>query len=241
MDSEGKADLVRKAELLMELRGYHEAQTRKDATAVDVSVTGDEATAVIHIVTDSPLRADGVGVRQAEAAAELTEAYDVDDVIVIGTRFTKAARQYLRDHDVEFYSRQKPLLAATPPPALYRHILDRVNALCRRTCGAIPTTEPDCHGYIDAPIECTHCSGTGNRTQGPVTYTCPVCRGAGSKAKHYACRVRLISDNADLHYERGWVEMLKGDLRTLLRLQLERPADPELTLEPPLPTTPATS
>ena len=34
----------------------------------------------------------------------------------------------------------------------------------------------------------------------------------------YLCKIRLISDNASFHFERGWIEFLQNDLLQLLRL-----------------------
>lgn len=34
----------------------------------------------------------------------------------------------------------------------------------------------------------------------------------------YSCKIRLISDNASFHFERGWTEFLQNDLLRLLRL-----------------------
>lgn len=36
---------------------------------------------------------------------------------------------------------------------------------------------------------------------------------------HYVCDVRLISDNAGFHFERGWIDFLERDLAKLLALE----------------------
>ena len=36
---------------------------------------------------------------------------------------------------------------------------------------------------------------------------------------HYTCKVRLLSDNASFHRERGWVDLLKRDFRQLISLR----------------------
>lgn len=35
---------------------------------------------------------------------------------------------------------------------------------------------------------------------------------------HYACDVRLVSDNASFHFERGWIDFLERDLARLLAI-----------------------
>jgi hypothetical protein len=36
---------------------------------------------------------------------------------------------------------------------------------------------------------------------------------------HYSCDVRLTSDNADFHFERGWTNFLEKDLMKLLTIE----------------------
>jgi len=44
------------------------------------------------------------------------------------------------------------------------------------------------------------------------------CKGKNPDS-HYSCKVRLISDNALFHFERGWTDFLREDLKQLLTLQ----------------------
>jgi hypothetical protein len=41
------------------------------------------------------------------------------------------------------------------------------------------------------------------------------CKGKDSNG-HYSCRIRVISDNAAFHFERGWTRFLENDLMQLL-------------------------
>ena len=40
----------------------------------------------------------------------------------------------------------------------------------------------------------------------------------GYSEGHYSCKIRLISDNASFHFERGWTSFLKRDLMRLLAI-----------------------
>jgi len=40
----------------------------------------------------------------------------------------------------------------------------------------------------------------------------------GYSHSHYSCKIRLISDNAQLHFERGWTNLLQNDLKQLLAI-----------------------
>ena len=42
----------------------------------------------------------------------------------------------------------------------------------------------------------------------------------GYSEGHYSCKIRLISDDAVFHFERGWMPLLQNDLIQLLALQM---------------------
>lgn len=44
------------------------------------------------------------------------------------------------------------------------------------------------------------------------------CEGRGSDG-NYSCKVRLISDNSSFHFQRGWTNLLREDLKRLLTLR----------------------
>jgi len=44
------------------------------------------------------------------------------------------------------------------------------------------------------------------------------CKGKDSNG-HYSCKIRLISDNASFHFERGWTRFLENDLMQLLAVR----------------------
>jgi len=39
------------------------------------------------------------------------------------------------------------------------------------------------------------------------------------------CRIRIISDNASFHFEQGWINLMKKDLKQLLSLQNSKKSD----------------
>jgi len=44
------------------------------------------------------------------------------------------------------------------------------------------------------------------------------CEGRDSEGD-YSCRIRLVSDNASFHFQRGWTDLLREDLKQLLTLR----------------------
>jgi len=43
------------------------------------------------------------------------------------------------------------------------------------------------------------------------------CKGKDPEG-HYSCQIRLISDNASLHFERGWENLLRRDFERLIKM-----------------------
>lgn len=41
----------------------------------------------------------------------------------------------------------------------------------------------------------------------------------GYSKGHYSCKIRLISDNASFHFERGWIDLLQKDFMQLLAVR----------------------
>ena len=52
----------------------------------------------------------------------------------------------------------------------------------------------------------------------PYGNTCPDCKGR-TVEPIYTCDIRLLSDNADFHLEKGWTALLQNDLEQALRIQ----------------------
>jgi len=66
---------------------------------------------------------------------------------------------------------------------------------------------PKLQGYIDALCK-AKCGQVPKRKSD--------CRGYSEG--DYSCRIRLISDNASFHFDRGWTKLLQNDLKKLLAL-----------------------
>jgi hypothetical protein len=214
---EGKAgELLRQAELLMEVQGYHQEGVRVDDETIDITASkpDSEETVLMRIVTESTLKSNGVGVEQVEEAKQILEEPEVDRVVMFGKSFTQAARNTLRDDGIAFFSTDQRFISTLAPPELYATILECFDELCQIKCGHVPQSEAECAGYSAESNPCTLCGGRGRTNEDG----CPRCAGTGLRATHYSCRIRLLSDNADFHVRQGWKPLLQHDLVSLLKM-----------------------
>ena len=210
--------LLEKAKLLMEIEGYEQESVKKSENAIDIKVSKPDSdeTVLMHIVTHSELGSDTVGVDEARTIKQLVDKEDVDKLIVFGQGFTKAAGRALKEEDIEFFSDEKKVLSVIPPIKLYSTVNDCVNQLCQTKCGSVPKSASECKGYSEDPIICSSCGGSG-KIDGRNRF-CKTCGGTGFRNQHYSCKVRLISDNADYHKEKGWLNLLQNDLLSLIKI-----------------------
>ncbi len=216
-------EVLKKAELLMELRGYKMEDLHRDGEIIDINASKPDSdeTVLIRVVTESEQRLDDVGVDKVRELERTLEKRDIDKIIMLGRSFTDSARRDLGQYGMEFFSDKRKIISALSREELYSKILDCVNELCKIECGSIPQSEDECQGYSEGSSVCSLCGGSGEISVPSGSYwkrMCPVCRGVGSKEKHYSCKIRLISDNVSFHFERGWTDLLQNDLLSLLRI-----------------------
>ena len=116
--------------------------------------------------------------------SDILKKRNYDKGILIGKRFTEAAKSEMKSENIE------PVSGVITPyfsmERLYLTIDSCVRNLCKAKCGHVPTKESECEGYV---------------------------------AGHYSCDVRLVSDDASFHFERGWVGFLERDLAKLLAME----------------------
>ena len=179
-------ELVEKAEVISAVRDYESKRTRRKERKVDftVSPSGSDDKILMRVITESKSRSGYVGVDAVREMVEVLKRRKYDKGILIGKRFTEAAKREMEREGVEAVSER-----ITPHfklERLYLVISGYVENLCRVKCGFVPVKESDCKGYVDG---------------------------------RYVCDVRLVSDNASFHFERGWIDFLERDLARLLAIE----------------------
>jgi hypothetical protein len=193
-------NLVTTAELLLKYRGYDATSTDKREEMVDIVASESESDAgvLVRVVTGAESGTSVVGVAKARKMRDALQAEEVETGIIVSDRFTAAAKRVLNEHAIEFFTTQQPVITAIDADGLYVKINAVVKELCEATCGKYPTLAAECQGT----------------SKGPNAFL------------KYSCRIRQLSDNADVHYEHRWFQMLRNDLRELLLMMIH--ADPQV-------------
>jgi hypothetical protein len=200
-------DLVTTAALIMEYRGYDETSRNNGEGAIDIvaSERTSDKEVLVRVVTGAKPGSSVVGVDKARKMRDAVQAQEVETGIIVSDRFTVAGKRVLKEHAIEFYTTQQPVIRSIDADGLYVKINAAVKPLCEATCGKYPSSAAECQGI----------------TTGPDTFL------------QYPCRIRQLSDNADVHYEHRWYQMLRTDLRELLTMVIQT-KHPENDDDPPL-------
>jgi hypothetical protein len=179
-------ELVKKAEVISAIRDYESTRTRRKEKKVDFTVSPSKSDdrILIRVITEPQTRLGCVGVDTVKEMSEVLKKRKYDKGILIGKRFTQAAKREIKREGIEAVSER--ITPHFKVERLYLVINSCVENLCRAKCGHVPIKESDCEGYVDG---------------------------------HYSCDVRLVSDNASFHFERGWIIFLERDLARLLAMR----------------------
>jgi len=221
--------LANKAEVLVKGRGYEVENIEKNETGIDIiaSVPSSEDKVLIRIITEPYLDSGRVGKQLTVETHEEIEDEEIKKTIILGKSFTAGSKSFMEEEGMEFVPKGESAVTLVDPFKLYPRIQMSVNDLCKSICGKVPKSEKECKGYVPEPRECQTCKGTGSVEREGREVPCPDCRGRGLEAS-YKCRVRLVSDNADFHFERGWGDLLQNDLKQLIRMQTEQATNQKL-------------
>ena len=179
-------NFVDNAEVVLAVRGYETVDIRKKKSLVDYTVSSQKLDdkILVRVIIESPSKTGYVGVDSVKEMNDLLEKRNYDKGILVGKRFTEAAKNEMKRDKIEMISdARKPYFNSMK---LFSVINECAHKLCKAKCGQIPLTDSNCKGHPDG---------------------------------HYSCDVRLASDNADFHFERGWTSFLEKDLMKLLAIE----------------------
>jgi len=177
---------VDKAEVVLAVRGYETVDVRKKERLVDYTVSPQKSDdkILVRVIIETQSKTGYIGVDSVREMSDLLERRNYDKGVLVGKRFTEAAKNEMQRAKIEMISdTRKPHFKSMK---LFSIINDYTQKLCKAKCGQIALKDSDCKGHADG---------------------------------HYSCDVRLTSDNADFHYERGWTSFLEKDLMRLLAIE----------------------
>jgi hypothetical protein len=179
---------VKKANLISAMRDYKRKRTSRKERRIDLTVSPseDDRKILIRTITEPKSKSGHISVDTVREMIDFLEKNSYDKGILIGKKFTNAAKREMKNANIEVVS--DAISPSFKVDRLYSTIVDYVEKLCKAKCGKIPKKDSDCKGFVDG---------------------------------HYSCDIRLISDNADFHYEKTWINFLERDLIKLLAIEKE--------------------
>ncbi|MDH5437401.1 MAG: restriction endonuclease [Candidatus Bathyarchaeota archaeon] len=147
-------EFVKKAEVISAVRDYENRRTRRKGRIVDFTVSPSESDdkILIRVITEGKSKSGYVGVDTVREMNDILEKRNYDKGILIGKRFTEAAKSEMVSENIEAISER-----ITPHfklERLYSAIDSCVRNLCRAKCGRVPIKESDCKGYVDSHYSC---------------------------------------------------------------------------------------
>jgi hypothetical protein len=178
--------IVEKAEVVLAVRNYETIDVRKKERLVDFTVSPQKSDdkILVRVIVETASKSGFIGVDSVREMSNLLEEQDYDKGVLVGKRFTEAAKSEMKKDKIEVISDMiKPSFKSAK---LFSKINEYTQKICKAKCGQIPLKDSDCKGQ---------------------------------KGGHYSCDVRLTSDNADFHFERGWTHFLEKDLMKLLAIE----------------------
>lgn len=213
-----KDDLLEKAEYLIELRDYKVEEIHQDEDFVDIKISepSSDEKILLRVVFKSKLKHNVAGVETVRGIEQNIQEQNINKAIIFGKRFTREASKKLRENNIESFSIMRDIVPLINIQDLYKTIRKLVDSICIIKCGSIPRTESECKGFSKEPIKCSFCGGN-QEPNSSLKQKCPICGDTGVVKDHYSCDVRILSDNADFHFERGWIRLLQNDLMSLLK------------------------
>jgi len=129
----------------MSMRNYSCEEREEWDQGMDITALDEESNEKILLrIVESKSKSGFVGVDAVREMLEAMEREDYDKGVLLGKKFTVAAKRQLMENDIQRISESH-----TPrfkPERLYVRINNYVNDLCKAKCGKIPKKESDCKG-----------------------------------------------------------------------------------------------
>jgi hypothetical protein len=129
----------------MSMRNFSCEDREEWDQGMDITALDEESNEKVLLrIVESKSKSGFVGVDAVREMLEAMEREDYDKGVLLGKKFTVAAKRELMENDIQRISENY-----TPrfkPERLYLRINNYVNDLCKAKCGKIPKKESDCKG-----------------------------------------------------------------------------------------------
>lgn len=129
----------------MSMRNFSCEEREEWDQGIDITALDEESNEKVLLrIVESKSKSGFVGVDAVREMLEAMEREDYDKGVLLGKKFTVAAKRELMENDIQRISESH-----TPrfkPERLYLRINNYVNDLCKAKCGKIPKKESECKG-----------------------------------------------------------------------------------------------
>ena len=145
---------VEKAKLISALREYDRKRTRSKERSVDftVSSSGNDEKILIRAITEPKSKSGYISVDTVHEMADFLETKNYDKGILIGKKFTNAAKREMKKANIELFSDNfSPNFKLE---RVYSTVCSYVEKLCKMKCGKAPVKDSDCTGLVDGNYSC---------------------------------------------------------------------------------------
>jgi hypothetical protein len=145
--------LVKRAKLVLAVREYRVEKTRRREGKMDFTVSSPESDdrILMRVITEPESKSGCVGVDTVRKMSRTLSRRHYEKGILIGKRFTMAAKSEMKREDIEAISERIPRFKLEQ---LYLVIQNHVDNLCKAKCGKIPKEVTDCKGYAYGQYSC---------------------------------------------------------------------------------------
>jgi len=146
--------LVKKAEVISAVRDYENRRTRRKGRMVDFTVSPSKSDdkILIRVITEAKSKSGYVSVDTVREMGDILKKRNYDKGILIGKRFTEAAKSEMKRENIEPVSEMSTSHFSLE--RLYLTIDSCVRNLCKAKCGHVPIKESDCEGYVAGHYSC---------------------------------------------------------------------------------------
>ena len=146
--------LESKTELLMAIEDYESIRVEKRSNGSDITALDNESNdkVLLRVISEPESNSGYVGANTVEKMVAAIRSEDYDKGVLIGKRFTKAARRKLAEEGIHIISDDSVLDFAIE--RLYLVAKDLVDNLCKAKCGRVPQSESDCKGHLNSDYSC---------------------------------------------------------------------------------------
>ena len=145
---------VDNAEVVLAVRGYETIDIRKKESLVDYTVSPQKSDdkILVRVIIETSSKTGYVGVDSVKEMNDLLEKRNYDKGVLVGKRFTEAAKNEMQRDKIEMISdTRKPYFKLMK---LFSIINDYTQKLCKAKCGQIPLKDSNCKGYTDGHYSC---------------------------------------------------------------------------------------